>query len=58
LAAELKTRTITFAASSASMMDSAQGTPGPMSRGAIQQRMPRTSSSMHIVSAAALSFEA
>ena len=49
---EREERTITMARASASapIMDSAQSAPGGMSRGAIQQRMPRASRWLRILS--------
>ena len=51
-----QTRTNTLLRSMASMMDLAKCCPGAMSRGAIQQRIFRSSSFAHTVSATVLSF--
>ena len=58
LEASLKTSSMTREPSMASMIDSAHGTPGTMSRGAIQHGIPRCSRPAQIAFEATASFDA
>ena len=56
LAKSVKTSTMIFVFSMASMIDAAQSAPGAISRGAYQQRTPSCSKRAQMASATALSF--